>query len=278
MSNIYQLLYSHSQRLQQQQPLIVNLTNSVTQDFMANVLLAIGAAPIMAEHAGELEELITMAHGININIGTLNPEFGTYTCAAAKLIKQQNKCLILDPVGAGATAIRTQLAQELFPYATIIRGNASEISAIITGNEGCYGVETTIESSSAVAAASQLATKTGKIIVISGAHDYVCSPQQSFHSNFGIELMTKVTGMGCCLSAVITAFASIANDRALAGHLAIIYYNLCAEQAYMQAKKPASFKIKFIDCLYQPDWEQIRQRLAVHANLHKFTAANNRSN
>lgn len=263
MSNIYQLLYSHSQQVRQQQPLIVNLSNSVTPDFMANVLLAVGAAPIMSEHAGELAELIAMAHGVNINIGTLSPEFSDRALTAAKLTRQQNKCLVLDPVGAGATAIRTQLAKELFPFATIIRGNASEISALTTGGEGSYGVETTIESTAAVAAASQLAIKTGKIIAISGAHDYVCSPQQSYHSNFGVELMTKVTGMGCCLSALIAAFASTAKDQALASHLAIIYYNLCAEQAYIHTKSPASFKIKFIDCLYQPDWAQIGQRLLI---------------
>lgn len=266
MFDLYQQLKFHHHQIQQQQPLILNLTNSVTQDFMANVLLAIGAAPIMSEHAAELEELARMAHGVNINIGTLNPEFSNYIVPIAQLAELQHKCLVLDPVGAGATTIRTLLAKKLLPYANVVRGNASEIKALMDEQQHSYGVESRLNSNAIKNEAQQLALFHNKIIVVSGADDYVYSPQKNYHSSFGTKLMTKVTGMGCCLSAVIAAFASISENLPLASYLATLYYTLCAEQAAQHANTPGSFKIKFIDSLYQPNWQRIEQRIYQETN------------
>ena len=108
-------------------PLILNLTNYVTMDFMANSLLAIGVAPLMTKSDKELEELVKIASSININIGTLTDDFIKQCYKAAILAKKYNRPIVLDPVGSGASTIRTETARGLVEYADIIRGNASEI-------------------------------------------------------------------------------------------------------------------------------------------------------
>ena len=254
MTNLYQQLYDTHQQLQQAKPLVLNLTNYVTQDFMANILLALGCAPIMSESSEELVELTTIAHSLNLNIGTLNAEFTHRATDAGKLMQQQNKCVVLDPVGAGATRSRTRLAQELLPLANIIRGNASEIMALNSSSFSSYGVESSIESLSAMLSAQNIVKQTQKTIVVSGKIDLIYAPHANYQNKFGIELMTKVTGMGCCLSAVIAGFAAVCKDYALASYLAVVYYTLCAEQAARDEAAPASFKVRFIDCIYRPDW------------------------
>lgn len=261
MSNLYQQLYDTHQKLQHAKPLVLNLTNYVTQDFMANVLLALGCAPIMSESVEELAELTTLAHSLNLNIGTLDKQFACRAVDASKLMQQQNKCVVLDPVGAGATHSRTKLAQELLPLANIVRGNASEIMALNSSSFSSYGVESSVESLSAMLSAQNIVKQTQKTIVVSGKIDLVHAPHANYQNKFGTELMTKVTGMGCCLSAVIAGFAAVSKDYALASFLAIVYYTLCAEQAARDTFAPASFKTKFIDCLYQPDWAWFESRI-----------------
>ena len=261
MINLYRQLYDAHQQLQQSKPLVLNLTNYVTQDFMANVLLALGCAPIMSESSEELAELTTIAHSLNLNIGTLNAEFTHRATDAGKLMQQQNKCVVLDPVGAGATRSRTKLAQELLPLANIVRGNASEIMALNSSSFSSYGVESSVESLSAMLSAQNIVKQTQRTIIVSGKIDLVYAPYANYQNKFGIELMTKVTGMGCCLSAVIAGFAAVCKDYALASYLAVVYYTLCAEQAALDTSAPASFKVKFIDCIYQPDWAWFETRI-----------------
>lgn len=262
MTNLYQQLYDVHQKLQMNKPLVLNLTNYVTQDFMANVLLALGCAPIMSEDNEELAELTTIAHSLNLNIGTLDTKFAHRAINAGKLMQQQNKCMVLDPVGAGASKSRTDLAQELLPLANIIRGNASEIMALNSNSFSSYGVESSVESLSAMFSAQNIVKQTQKTIVVSGKIDLIYAPHANYQNKFGIELMTKVTGMGCCLSAVIAGFAAVCQDYALASYLAITYYTLCAEQAALDTSAPASFKVKFIDCIYQPDWAWFESRIS----------------
>lgn len=260
-NNLYSQLYDAHQQLQRAKPLVLNLSNYVTQDFIANVLLALGCAPIMSESDEELAELATLAHSLNLNIGTLDNQFAHRAINAGKLMQQQDKCVVLDPVGAGATCSRTRLAQELLPLANIIRGNASEIMVLTSSTISNYGVESSIESLSAMLNAQNLARQAQKIIVVSGKIDLICSPDTNYQNKFGTSLMTKVTGMGCCLSAVIAGFAAVCKDYALASYLAVVYYTLCAEQAARDESAPASFKVRFIDCIYRPDWAWFESRI-----------------
>lgn len=117
-------------KIHHQKPLILNLTNYVTQDFIANALLAIGAAPIMSESIEELPELIKLTQAININIGTLNQDFINKINCVTDCMSFTNKPIILDPVGSGAASLRTTVSKRLLSLADVVRGNASEIMSM----------------------------------------------------------------------------------------------------------------------------------------------------
>jgi len=266
MNDWYTKLFDTAALIRERQPVVLNLTNSVTQDFMANVLLAIGAAPIMSNDQEEVSELLNIAGAVNINIGTLNDSFAEFSAFTVKAARQRNICTVLDPVGAGATLARTKLANRLIPFVNIVRGNASEIISLVDNENSNKGVENTANAKDAL----QLVIASGQysetVTVISGKTDYVCSKDKVYINEFGTELMTKVTGMGCCLSAVVAAFAAVESDHALAAYLATMYYTLCADDAYQFAATPARFKVEFIDKLYSPDWEFIKANLEGEIN------------
>lgn len=262
---LYDKLYQVYELIETRKPLILNLTNYVVQDFIANALLALGASPLMSESESELAELVNITDAVNLNIGTLNADFTRRALVTAQLASATGKHIILDPVGAGASHERTILAQELAGYATVIRGNASEIIAMADTGSHCGGVDSLHASIAGVSAAKKIVRQFGNIVVITGKEDYIVGPAISCKSSFGDELMTRVTGMGCVLGAVIAAFAVVEGSYQLAAYLAVIYYTLIAEQAKLVADVPASFKIAFIDCLYAPDWRSISKKLA-HIN------------
>ncbi len=243
--------------LRKLKPLVLCLTNYVTMDFMANSLLALGAAPLMSVCDAEIEELVKISHAININIGTLDDDSIARYYKAVKFAKQYNKPLILDPVGAGASIIRTNCARELMKYVDIIRGNASEIMALIDDDVKTLGVESLNPTKQAKDQAKILANKFNCTIVISGAEDFITDGTREESLTFGSPLMPLVTGMGCTLTAVIAAFRATINDSFEAAKYATSYFGLCGNLANIKADKPATFRSAFIDELYSADTESI---------------------
>ena len=257
----YTDIYTLYQKLVKTKPVVLNLTNSVTQDFMANALLALGATPIMSSSIDEVSELVSIASAVNVNIGTLDNQFISLARYAAKEANTKNKPVILDPVGAGASQIRTDTAIELSQYANIIRGNSSEIMALVRDDVVTNGVESSRQSQDAIESARFLAHKHKSIIAISGEIDYIIGIDAINENYYGDELMTRVTGMGCALGAVIAAFAAVEPDRFLATNVAIAFYTLVAQDARCRADKPAKFRTEFIDSLFAPNWDFIKDKL-----------------
>lgn len=241
-------------QVKQSKPLVLCLTNYVTMDLMANSLLALGAAPLMSESREELEELIAISQAVYINIGTLNQTFMERAFIAAKMANILNKPVILDPVGAGASRLRTSAAMELFPLAQVIRGNASEIIALTGAAGATKGVESTDPVQKAIKGAQMLAQEHNKIIVISGPEDFVTNGKQEQILTFGSHLMPLITGMGCTMTAVLSAFAACNPDLFQAALHATAYFGLCGQLTQQQTNAPASFRQAFIDNLYNPDW------------------------
>lgn len=247
-------------------PVILCLTNKVTMDFMANVLLAIGAAPIMSCDYREINDLIKISKAININIGTLDSCFIQQVDTLMEYINKNSVIqsskdipIILDPVGCGASTLRDQLSHKLAKYAHIIKGNASEIIALdnLSNNlsntyNKSLGVEANTSVSSAVNSADNLSKYYQSTIVISGKEDYITNGVKNTTLHHGAKLMTLVSGMGCCLSAVIAAFRSVISDNFLAAYFAVEYFTLCGQETLRanQNLGPAMFKQKFIDTLY----------------------------
>ncbi|MDR0483874.1 MAG: hydroxyethylthiazole kinase [Alphaproteobacteria bacterium] len=247
------------QTLKNNKPLICCLTNIVSVDFICNSLLSINAAPIVSCSEKEIEELIKISKALYINIGTLNEDFILLTKKAIITAKKENIPIILDPVGSGATTLRTNFAREILSMADIVKGNASEIISLQNNIKESLGVESNNSVNEAKNIAVNLAKKYDICVAISGKEDFITNYQENIQLNFGCELMSKITGMGCSLGGIITAFATVSQNYFEATRLAILYYTICAEIAYKKQPSPASFKTQFIDTLYQQPLEQIKE-------------------
>lgn len=254
IDNMIQQIKSSLFNLKQKKPLVLCLTNYVTMDFMANSLLALGAAPLMSESIDEIEELVNISHALYINIGTLNNLFMERALLAVQIANSLNKPVILDPVGAGASKLRTSAALELLPFTNIVRGNPSEIISLSGANGSTKGVESTHPVKRAMTIGINLAKDLNKVIVISGPEDFITDGEQSQVLRFGSDIMPLITGMGCTLTAVISAFSDNLNYFQSATH-ATAYFGLCGQLAHQQTQEPGSFRQTFINNLYHPDWD-----------------------
>ncbi len=241
--------------LREKKPLVLCLTNYVTMDLMANSLLALGAAPLMSESIEELEELVSISHALYINIGTLNKEFMERAVFSAKIANSLHKPVILDPVGSGASKLRTSAAHQLLPLANIVRGNASEIISLSGANGSTKGVESMHSVENAMTIAHTLAKDLEKIIVISGPKDFITDGSQSQTLPFGSNLMPLITGMGCTMTAVISAFVSNNSNLFQAATYATAYFGLCGQLAHQKTEVPGFFRQEFINNLFHPDWK-----------------------
>ncbi len=246
-------------QLRQLKPLVLCLTNHVTMDFMANCLLSLGVAPIMTQDIREISELVHISHAINLNIGTLDHEFIERAQTIAEFAQTYQKPLILDPVGAGATQIRTLTSRSLMPFATIIRGNASEIIALLENINTSHGVESIHSVSTAAHSATVIARQHQCVVVVSGEQDFITDGQKDARLAFGSDLMPYVTGMGCALTAVIAAFKTVIADAYTAAQLATAYFGLCGHLAELKTKKPGSFRTTFIDELYTANFTAMKE-------------------
>ncbi|KTC95882.1 hydroxyethylthiazole kinase [Legionella feeleii] len=274
MMNLLKDLEEALVSLRQTKPLVLCLTNFVTMEFMANSLLASGAAPLMSQAMDEMEELITISQVVNINLGTLDHAFYERALESAKIAKSQNKPVVLDPVGAGASRIRTSAAKSLLPHVDIIRGNASEILALSDEAGDTKGVESARSVNQAMNAAQQLAVSPSKIVVVSGPVDFITDGRQAINLPFGSPLMPLVTGMGCTLTAVIAAFAAIGLSMYQAALLATAYFGLCGQLTQHKTQGPGGFRQVFIDKLYKPDWELFGEWIAGSEIVDSFNSIN----
>jgi hydroxyethylthiazole kinase len=248
--NIQQVLAE----LRQKQPLILCLTNDVTMDLMANSLLAMGAAPLMLSDPREFEDLLSIAGSVNVNLGSLNEAFIQKTQLILNLAHEKNVPVILDPVGSGASQLRTSLSREVMKHVDIIKGNASEIGSLWLKDIKTKGVEAT-EVLGIETIAKSLATSLQKVVVVSGKIDFITNGMAENQVSEGSPWMKSVTGMGCALGAVIAAFRTIVPDSFQAAFFATQYFGRCGTLAAEKAKGPGSFRMHFLDTLACTDWK-----------------------
>jgi hydroxyethylthiazole kinase len=239
-------------------PLIHNLTNQVTMQWVADVQCAIHASPIMSTSLHELEDIIHKAHALYVNIGTLTDEFLDHAFQAARLSKEKNIPIVLDPVGSGFTSYRTQAALALAPYATVIRGNASEVMALCGQIHSPKGVDSTHTVDDAKANAIQLAKQLGCAVIITGQQDFICSTNEESVFSFGSPMMRQIPGMGCALGGVIAAFLSVTENTYQASLFAVLFYTLSASFAAIECSL-GQFRSALIDALCAPNWEALER-------------------
>jgi hydroxyethylthiazole kinase len=246
--------------LREQKPLVVNITNYVVMNNTANALLAIGASPIMAHSRQEMAEMLYFSGALVINIGTLDSQWTPRMLFAVKQANINNKLVVLDPVGCGASVLRSQISRQIAQAAKklIIRGNASEIIAMAGEKGQSKGVDALDGSDAAVGAAHYLVETYQCSVVISGATDFVISSEGQVKLQNGHAMMQHVTGMGCSLSALTGAFAAVGDETGLA---AIAVFGVAGEIAAERSKGPGSLQLNLLDVLYLLDEETLIQRL-----------------
>jgi hydroxyethylthiazole kinase len=254
-------------RIRQQAPLIHNITNFVVMNSSANILLAIGASPVMAHCQAEVEEMTSMAGALVLNIGTIQEDWLESMIVAAKTANSVGIPVILDPVGAGATRLRTEAIKEIMKNSSIsvLRGNCSEVLSLGSADIKTKGVDSSLSlSGQTVVAAKQMAIDNKCVIAISGEEDCITDGKTTYQVTNGQSIMTKVTGTGCGLSAVTAAFCAVAdNNLTQATAAAFGFYGLCGDLAAKSSDKPASFQVAFVDQLYSTGNEEIRKHLKI---------------
>lgn len=245
--------------VKQKAPLVHNITNYVAMNNSANALLAIGASPVMAHWTDEMEDMTSIAGALVINIGTLDKEWIDGMFAAGRAAHRRGTPIVLDPVGAGATPQRTQTALNLIEECrpTIIRGNGSEIMALVDADVKSKGVDSSASSHDALSAAQTLSRNTGAVVVISGEVDYITDGTLTHTVEGGDPIMTAVTGMGCTATALVGAFAAVVDDAATAATAAMAVMSMAGERAAAYCKGSGSMQIAFLDELYNLNAENL---------------------
>ena len=252
-------------RIREEKPLIHNITNYVVMNFTANTLLAMGASPVMAHAVNEVEEMVSFARALVINIGTLSNPWIEAMFLAGKKATEKGVPIVLDPVGSGATSLRTEttrrIVKEVKP--TIIRGNASEILSIGASGTVTKGVDSLHEVDQAAGIATATARETHSVVAVTGKVDLITDGTRIIRCRNGHPLMGRVTGTGCAATATIAAFAAVTPDAMEAAAAGLAFFGLAGEMAAAKAQSPGSFMIALIDALYNmtPDDLQTRALL-----------------
>ena len=244
-------------------PLIHNITNYVTVNDCANILIACGAAPIMADDRAEAAEITALCGGLDINIGTLNSRTIDSMLIAGKRANELNHPVVLDPVGAGASKLRTDTALRLLEEVqfTVIRGNISEIKTLYSGRGTTKGVDADVADKvteenldDVVAFAKAFARKTRAVIAITGAIDIVADGKRAFCIRNGHPMMSSITGTGCQLSAMTAAFVTANPEHPLeAAAAAVCAMGLAGEIAQGRLTPldgNSSYRNYIIDAIY----------------------------
>ena len=246
--------------LRAQSPLVHSITNYVAMDVSANVLLAVGASPAMVHAEAEVADFAGISSALVLNIGTLSPAWVSAMHTAARVARERQLPIVLDPVGAGATPYRTRVAADLVQQGlTIIRGNASEIMALAGAAAGpTRGVDSTASVDQAADAAQQLARQFKVVVAVTGEVDLVTDGEQQRTVHGGHPWMAKVTALGCALSGLLGAFAAVrpgATLDAVAHGLAV--YGLAGAKAGAEADGPGTLRYRIMDTLHALTAEQV---------------------
>lgn len=259
-------------KVQQNCPLIHNITNYVTVNDCANIVIACGASPIMADDKEEVAEITSVCSGLNLNIGTLNARTVASMLLAGKRANELGHPVVLDPVGAGASRLRTETALRLVEEVklTVIRGNISEIKTLASGSGSTKGVDADVADrvteenlDAAVAFAKAFAQKTGAVIAITGAIDIVADSKTAYCIRNGHPMMSSITGTGCQLSAMLAAFVTANPDHQLEAAAAAVaamgYAGEVAHRRLTPADGNSTYRNYIIDAIYNMTPEMLEK-------------------
>ncbi|MBW4083348.1 hydroxyethylthiazole kinase [Paenibacillus sp. S150] len=247
-------MMSFLSKVRDSNPLVHNITNIVVANFSANGLLALGASPFMADAHEEVADIAAMSGAVVLNIGTLNDYAIASMLLAGKAANRHNVPVVLDPVGAGATAYRTDVTRRLVESMQIaaLRGNVAEVAHVVGESWSIKGVDAGAGDGDVVALAVKAALKLNCVVIITGKEDVITDGSSTYVVSNGHPVLTRVTGTGCLLSAVVGAFLAASGGAWLeAAAEALSFYGVAAEIAEERThgQGPGSFQIEFLNQL-----------------------------
>ena len=254
------------QRVRASVPLVHNITNYVTVNDVANALLACGGSPIMSDEPEDVDDITSICGGLNINIGTLNKRSIEAMHVAGKRSAELGHVILLDPVGAGASALRTNTAVELMEELplTVLKGNASEIKALALGSSSTQGVDanaadvvTEANLAEQVTFAKSYAASLGCLLAITGPIDLVTDGTTCYAIRNGRPEMEKITGTGCQISGMLAAYLVANPENQLeAAAAAVALMGLAGEigwNALQPGEGNSTYRNRIIDAIFNMD-------------------------
>ncbi len=242
--------------MRERKPLVHQITNYVVMNETANATLAIGALPVMAHAAEEVEEMVRIASALVLNIGTLSEHWVESMLLAGGRATARQIPIVLDPVGVGATAYRTDTSRRILEVVdvTVLRGNGGEIATLLGAAAEVRGVESMSTGMEPAELARAAARRLGPVASVTGPVDYVSDGDRVLAVANGHELLATVTGTGCMSSALTGCFLAAKPDDPLeAAAEALAAFGVAAEDAAAGADGPGTFHARLYDALYALD-------------------------
>lgn len=253
-------------KIRDQKPLLHHITNLVVMNETANVTLCLGALPVMAHAHEEVEEMVQYAGALVLNIGTLYPALIESMLAAGKKANEIGVPIVLDPVGVGATKLRTDSARRILTEldVDIVRGNAAEIS-ILGGFDGeIKGVESVGAAKDLIGVAKDFAREYKCVVAITGKEDIISDGDKTIVISNGDRMLSAVTGTGCMATTIIGGFAAVQPDMCLAAAGALATFGIAGERAARESgERPGSFHVALYDQLAMIKPEEIYDQARV---------------
>jgi len=273
MNNIVSNASGLINNIREAKPLVHHITNYVTVNDCANITLAIGASPIMADDIEEVKEIIAISQALVLNIGTLNKRTIDSMLETGEKANALKIPVVLDPVGAGASELRNKTVSKLLEQInfSVIRGNMSEIRFIAGLSATTKGVDASaadLEGSmqNGIDMAKTLADKLGCVIAITGATDIISNGKQTVCIKNGHKMLSSVTGTGCMCTSLIGSACGATSDYFLAAASGILYMSVAGEIAFESTgrKGNGSFHIAVIDEISKLNAETVHRRAKIY--------------
>lgn len=252
-------------KVRQEEPLVHHITNEVTVNDCANSTLAIGGSPVMATSVEEVAEMVSLANALVINLGTIDASTYEAMVIAGQTANDKGIPVILDPVGVGATTFRNDRVADYLTKVkvSIVRGNVTEVDALIGGKSQTRGVDAgEVTNMSKAKIAYEAAKKLQAVVVISGEQDIVCEGDKQVVIENGDPLLTSVTGTGCMTASLIGCFAGVTKNyfhAAIAGMSTMSLAGEYAKKKLTEGEGIGTYRVRLIDAIFQMDrmkWEK----------------------
>lgn len=257
------------EEIRSKKPLIHHITNFVVMNETANATICVGALPVMAHAVQEVEEMVGIADSLVLNIGTLYPEMVEAMIMAGREANRKGIPVILDPVGAGATAYRTNTAKKIMEdvSVSVVRGNAGEVSTLAGRDAEVRGVESMASSSDMSEITKELARNLGCVAAVTGAVDIVSDGEAVLEVHNGHYMMGQVTGTGCIATTVVACFCAVSERHMQAAAEALAYYGLAGETAAgISGDRPGTFHQELYNALKAIGKADMEDRIRIESS------------